>query len=111
MMRQTRKKGYDLSITKPKLHSSCLFHTKYSAMKKIIAVLLIAVSIAACSNNSNNKATDGSTAPAEDASGGTTPSVTSGNNAARQGQEIPTDSVETSKDSTGNIHPGDTTKK
>ena len=71
---------------------------------------MIAASITACSNKNSN-ATDGSTAPAGDAAGGTTPSVTSGNTASRQGQEIPTDSVETSKDSTGNIHPGDTTKK
>ncbi len=79
-------------------------------MKKMIAVFIIAASFAACNNSSNN-ANDGSTSPANDASGGTTPSITSGNNAARQGQEIPTDSVETSGDSTGNIHPGDTTKK
>ncbi len=76
-------------------------------MKRIIAVLIITASIAACGNKTN----DGSTAPGNDAAGGTTPSITSGNNAARQGQEIPTDSVETSKDSTGNIHPADTTKK
>ena len=79
-------------------------------MKKFIAVILIAASIAACSN-SNNKTNDDSTTPADDASGGTTPSITSGNTASRQGQEIPADSVETSKDSTGNIHPADTTKK
>ncbi len=79
-------------------------------MRKIILAFAIAVSLAACGNNNNN-ANDGTTAPGKDASGGTTPSITSGNEAARQGQEIPTDSVETSKDSTGNIHPGDTTKK
>ena len=79
-------------------------------MKKIILAFAIAVSLAACGNNSNN-ANDGTTAPASDASGGTTPSITSGNKAARQGQEIPQDSVETSKDSTGNINPSDTTKK
>lgn len=79
-------------------------------MKRILVILAITISLAACSNSSNN-ANDGSTAPGNDAGGGTTPSVTSGNTASRQGQEIPTDSVETSADSTGNIHPGDTTKK
>ena len=78
-------------------------------MKKVILAFTIAFSLAACSNSNNTN--DGSTAPGNDAAGGTTPSITSGNTASRQGQEIPTDSVEISKDSTGNIHPGDTTKK
>lgn len=76
-------------------------------MKRILAILILTVSIAACTNNT----ADTTVTPGDDASGGTTPSVTSGNTAARQGQEIPTDSVETSADSTGNIHPADTTKK
>lgn len=85
-------------------------------MKKMILVFAITACFAACGNNDNNNnnatnPTDGSTAPANDAAGTTTPSITSGNEAARQGQEIPRDSVETSADSTGNIRPGDTTKK
>lgn len=73
-------------------------------MKKIIAAAAITVSLAACGNNgSNNVAND------DTRSKPTT--ITSGNTDARQGQVIPTDSVETSKDSTGDIRPGDTTKK
>lgn len=79
-------------------------------MKKIILAFSLAICLAAC-GNSNNNASDTSVAPGNDAAGGTTPSITSGNQAARQGQVIPTDSIETSRDSTGNIHPGDTTKK
>lgn len=79
-------------------------------MKRILAILILTVSLAACGNNTADTTDDG-TAPGEDASGGTTPSITSGNTAARQGQEIPRDSIETSADSTGNIKPGDTTKK
>ena len=81
-------------------------------MKRLFAIFAITISLTACGNNSADKSTtDSSTTPGNDAAGGTTPSVTSGNTAARQGQEIPADSVETSADSTGNIHPGDTTKK
>lgn len=73
---------------------------------------MITFSLAACgSNTADTTTTDSTTSPGNDASGGTTPSVTSGNTAARQGQEIPQDSVELSSDSTGNIHPADTTKK
>ena len=95
------------------LHSSCSPSRKHFNMKRLLAMITLTVCLAACGNNSNNNsgAADGSTSPANDAAGGTTPSITSGNTASRQGQEIPTDSVETSKDSTGNIHPGDTTKK
>lgn len=84
-------------------------------MKRIFAVLALTISLAACSGNGSSS--DGSDtaatniAPGDDASGGTTPSITSGNTAARQGQEIPRDSIETLADSTGNIRPGDTTKK
>ena len=81
-------------------------------MKRILAIFALTVSLASCGNNSaDTTTTDSSTMPANDASGGTTPSITSGNTASRQGQEIPQDSVETSADSTGNIHPADTTKK
>lgn len=78
-------------------------------MKRILAIFVLTVSLAACSGNSSEN-NDNGTAPGEDAAGGTTPSITSGNTASRQGQEIPADSVEVSSDSTGNIHPGDTTK-
>jgi hypothetical protein len=71
-------------------------------MKKIIVLFVITASIAACGNG--NSANTGH-------AGDSTPTITSGNTDARQGQVIPTDSVERSSDSTGNIHPGDTTKK
>ena len=81
-------------------------------MKRILAIFALTVSLAACGDSSSNSSENNKegTAPGQDASGGTTPSITSGNTASRQGQEIPRDSVELSSDSTGNIHPGDTTK-
>ncbi len=74
---------------------------KTFSMKKIILALLITASIAACSSNGNTK----------DSAADTTTTITSGNTNSTQGQDIPRDSIETSSDSTGNIHPGDTTKK
>lgn len=79
-------------------------------MKRLLVVFALTVFLASCGNKSNTPDNTGA-APDNDASGGTTPSITSGNTASRQGQEIPTDSVERTSDSTGNIHPGDTTKK
>ncbi len=80
-------------------------------MKRLFAIFALTVSLAACGNNTADTTTDSNTTPGEDASGGTTPSITSGNTAARQGQEIPRDSIETTADSTGNIRSADTTKK
>ncbi len=70
-------------------------------MKKILALFIITVSIAACGNTNSNENTSGADSVT---------TITSGNTDARQGQRIPTDSVELLSDSTGNIRPGDTTK-
>lgn len=75
-------------------------------MKKLILVLVITASIAACGNNNNDKGNDTSIMNSADS----TPTITSGNTNSTMGQEIHRDSVERSSDSTGNIHPADTTK-
>lgn len=73
-------------------------------MKKMILLLLIAGSIAACGNNDSTNDND-ITSGAD-----TTKTITSGNNAATMGQEIPRDSLEMKSDSTGNIPHADSTQ-
>ena len=71
-------------------------------MKKFIVVTMIIAAIAACKSGTNTDAGP------DTAATNTTPS--SGNTDATMSQKMPADSVEMSSDSTGNIHPGDTTK-
>ena len=77
-------------------------------MKKLIGILMITAAFAACGGNASTE-DKGEQAADTTQIGPTTP--TTGNEAATNSQVIPRDSVEMSSDSTGNIHPGDTTKR
>ncbi len=76
-------------------------------MKKLFGVLLIAATLAACNSNDS---TEDKGEQAADTTEIRSINPATINDAATHSQIIPRDSVETSADSTGNIHPGDTTK-
>lgn len=76
-------------------------------MKKLIGVLMIAAVFTACNSNSS---TDSKGEQAADTTQIRPTDPSTENDAATQSQVIPTDSVEKSTDSTGNIKQGDTTK-
>lgn len=72
-------------------------------MKKLLIICTVLLALTSCGNGSSNAA------GTDTANINTTP--TTGNTDATMQQAIPRDSAEHSTDSTGNIHPADTTKK
>jgi len=77
-------------------------------MKKLVGTLMIIVALTAC-NSSSSTESKGEQAADTTHIQPTNPATE--NDAATHSQVIPRDSVETSADSTGNIKPGDTTKR
>jgi hypothetical protein len=77
-------------------------------MKKLVGTLMIIVALTAC-NSSSSTESKGEQAADTTEIRPTNPATE--NDAATHSQVIPRDSVETSADSTGNIKPGDTTKR
>jgi len=77
-------------------------------MKKLIGILMITAALAACNSGTSTEDKGEKAADTTEIKPVNPETI---NDAATHSQTIPQDSVETSADSTGNIHPGDTTKR